>query len=70
MRNIIIKGKEFKGTEDLRKLLTRKIVNYDSIDKNDLQRYKTILEMTKAHLKVTDPEETFRLLAEQSSRTL
>ena len=44
MRNIIIKGKEFKGTEDLWKLLTRKNVNYDSIDKNDLQRYKTILD--------------------------
>jgi len=49
MRNIIIKGKEFKGTEDLWKLLTFKNVNYDSIDKNDLQRYKTILEMTSAH---------------------
>ena len=30
--------------------LTRKYVNYDSIGKNDLQRYKTILEMTNAHL--------------------
>jgi len=46
MRNIIIKGKEFKGTED---------VNYGSIDKNDLQRYKTILEMTNAHLKGYKP---------------
>jgi len=50
MRNIIIKWKEFNGTEDLWKLLTRKNVNYDSIDKNNLQRYKTILEMTSAHL--------------------
>ena len=49
MRNIIIKAKEFKGTEDLWKLLTRKNVDYDSIDKNDLQLYKTILEMTSAH---------------------
>jgi len=63
MRNIIIKGKEFKGTEDLWKLLTRTNVNYDSIDKNDLQRYKTILEMTNAHLRGYRPGENI-----QSSR--
>ena len=50
MRNTIIKGKEFKGTEDLWKLLTRINVNYDSIIKNDLQRYKTSLETTNGHL--------------------
>jgi len=55
MRNIIIKGKEFKGTEYLWKLLTRKNVNYDSIVKNVLQRYKTILEMTNAHLESYRP---------------
>jgi len=48
--NITIRGKQFEGTADLWKLLTRKTVDYNSIDKNDLHKYKTILEMTNAHL--------------------
>jgi hypothetical protein len=44
--NITIRGKQFEGTADL----TRKTVDYNSIDKNDLHKYKTILEMTNAHL--------------------
>ena len=51
MSNLTIKGKHFKGTEDLWTLLTRKNVNYNAIDKNELQKYKTILELTNAHLK-------------------
>jgi hypothetical protein len=51
MSNLTIKGKQFKGTEDLWTLLTRKNVNYNAIDKNELQKYKTILELTNAHLK-------------------
>jgi hypothetical protein len=39
MSNITVKGKQFKGTEDLWKRLTRKNGNYDSIDKNVPQRY-------------------------------
>jgi len=31
-------------------ILTRKNIDYDSLDKNELQKYKTILEMTNAHL--------------------
>lgn len=50
MSNITVEGKQFKGTEDLWKFLTRKNVNYDSINKNDLQKCKTTLEMTNAHL--------------------
>jgi len=55
MRNITIKGKQFKGTDDLWKLLTRKNVNYDTLDKDDLQEYKTILEMTNARLQGYKP---------------
>ena len=51
MSNLTIKGKQFKGTEDLWTLLTRKNVNYNAIDKNDLKKYKNILELTNAHLK-------------------
>ena len=50
MSNINIKGKQFKGTEDLWKLLTRKNVNYVTLDKNERQKNKTILEMTNARL--------------------
>ena len=49
--NISIRGKQFEGTMDFWKHLTRKNVDYNSIDKNDLQKYKTIFEMTNAHLK-------------------
>ena len=47
--NNTIKGKQFKGTEDLWKCLTSKYVNYNSINKNNLQNI-TILEMTNAHM--------------------
>jgi len=50
MSNITIRGKQLKGTEDLWKLLTRNNIDYDSIDKNELQKYKNILEMTNADL--------------------
>lgn len=50
MSNIYVRGRQFEGTKDLWKLLTRKDVSYDSIDKNALQTYKTILEMTNGHL--------------------
>ena len=55
MRNITIKGKQFKGTKDLWKRLTRKSVNYDTLHKDELQKYKTILEMTNAHLEGYNP---------------
>ena len=39
-------------------------VNYDSKDKNDLQKYKTILEMNNANLEGYKAGVTFRLVAE------
>jgi len=45
-------------------------IDYDSIDKNELQKYKTILEMTNAHLGDTKQGATFRLLAELNLETL
>ena len=42
--DISIRGKQFKGTEDLWKLLTRKTVNYDSIDE---KIYKNIRQFWK-----------------------
>jgi len=40
MSNISVKGKQYKGTEDLLKRLTRKNLNYDSTDKNYLQNMR------------------------------
>ena len=37
-------------TEDLWKLITRTNLDYNSIDINYLRKYKTIMEMTNAHL--------------------
>jgi len=61
--NLIVRGKQFKGTEDLWTLLTRKDVNYDEIDENELLKYKNILEMPNAHLKGYRSGATSRLLA-------
>jgi hypothetical protein len=47
------------------KLLTPKNISYDTIDKNDLQKYKTIFEVTDAHLegyKAGSNIQTFRLI--------
>jgi hypothetical protein len=50
MSNITIRVKQSKGKEHLWNLLTRKNIDYDSINKNEIQKYKIILEMTNAHL--------------------
>ena len=69
MSNLNIKGRQFKGTEDLWKLLTRKKVNCSSIDKNDFKKYKTILEMTNAHWRDTKLVVTFRDFEKLNSET-
>jgi len=64
MSNITMKGKQFQRMDDLWNLLTRKNINYNIIDKNEIQKYKTILEMTNAHLEGYKAGSKFRLLAE------
>jgi len=48
--DITIKEKEFRGSEGLRKLVTRKRVNKDHVTTHDLRTYKKILLLTNAHL--------------------
>jgi hypothetical protein len=48
---ITVRGKRFKLTKGLWELLTHKDVDKDTIYPNDMRRYKSILEMTDAHLK-------------------
>ena len=48
--NIHIKNVQFPATKGLWELLTHKRVDKKSITTDDLKQYKTILEMTNAHL--------------------
>jgi hypothetical protein len=49
---ITISGKRFKLTKGLWELLIRKHVDTYMIPPNDMKRYRSILEITNAHLKV------------------
>jgi len=49
--DITIKGKEFRATTGLWKLLTRKTVDRRKFTTDNLKKYKKILELTKAQLK-------------------
>jgi len=54
--NIHSKNVEFPTTQGLWELLTRKRVDKKMVTNADLKQYKTILEMTNAHLEGYDPE--------------
>jgi len=58
--NIHIKEVEFPATKGLWEFLTRKKVNKKSVISKDLKEYKTILEMTNAHLEGYDPNANIR----------
>jgi len=53
--NIYIKNVEFPATKGLWELLRGKNVDKKLVTTNDLKQYKTILEMTNAHLEGSDP---------------
>jgi hypothetical protein len=53
--NIRINGKEYKGTSGLWELLTSQTVNRKKITEDDLKTYKSILELTNAHLEGYEP---------------
>jgi hypothetical protein len=53
---ITVKGKQFKLTRGLWDLLTRNDVDTGTISPNDMQRYKSILKLTSAHLSGYEPE--------------
>jgi len=58
--NIHIKEVEFPATKGLWELLTRRKVNKKLVTSDDLKQYKTILEMTNAHLEGYDPDANIR----------
>jgi len=53
--NFHINNVEFPATKGLWELLTRKRVDEDSVTTADIKQYKTILEMTNAHLEGYKP---------------
>ena len=53
--DLYIRGKHFRGTRGLWELLTRKNVNKKLVSENDLKRYKSILNLTSAHLEGYEP---------------
>jgi hypothetical protein len=53
--NIYLRDKEFKGTEGLWELLTRKKTNLAAVTTKELRKYKSILQMTDAHLEQYEP---------------
>jgi len=53
--NIHINNVEFPATKELWELRTRKRVDKDSVTIADIKQYKTISEMTNAHLEVYKP---------------
>jgi hypothetical protein len=52
----LVKGKQFKLTIGLWELLTRNDVDTGTISPNDMQRYKSILTLTSAHLSGYEPD--------------
>jgi hypothetical protein len=53
--NIHTNNVEFPATKGLWKLMTRKKVDKNSVTTADIKQYKTILEMTNAHLEGYKP---------------
>ena len=58
--NIHINNVDFPATEGLWELLTRKRVDKEPVTGADLKQYKTILEMTNAHLEGYEPRANIR----------
>ena len=53
--DITIKEKEFRGSEGLWELLTRKRVNKEHVTSDDLRTYTKLLLLTNAHLEGYQP---------------
>ena len=59
--DITIKDKEFRRSEVLCELLTRKSVNKEHVTSDDLRIYKKILLLTNAHLEGYQPGVVFNV---------
>jgi hypothetical protein len=53
---ITVKEKQFKLTGGFWELLTRNDVDTGTMSPNDMQRYKSILKLTSAHLSGYEPD--------------
>ena len=67
--DISLKGRHFKGNRGLWEILTRKNLDWGFITPDDLKSYKTILQMTNAHLQGYEPGGNIRFHADANSET-
>jgi hypothetical protein len=58
---IAVKGKRFKLPRGLWHLLTRNDIDTDIISPNDMRHYKSILQMTNAHLTGHEPQDNIKI---------
>jgi len=68
--NFYIRDKHFRGTRGLWELLTRKKVDNRLVSANDLKRYKSILNLTSAHLEGYEPSAPIHVSREMKFRTV
>jgi len=68
--DIKIKENEFRGSEGLWELLTRKNVNKEHVTSDDLRKYKKILLLTNAHLEGYDTASAINVARGKSSAKL
>ena len=68
--DITIKEKEFRGSEGLWDLLTRKGVNKEHVTSDDLGTYKKVLLLTNAHLERYQPGGVINVSRGKSSAKL
>jgi hypothetical protein len=58
---ITVKGRQFKLTRGFWKLITRNDIDTGAIFPNDMQRYKSILKLTSAHLSGYEPDGNIKI---------
>jgi len=68
--DITIKENEFRGSEGLWELLTRKNVNKGHVTSDDLRSYKKILLLTNSHLEGYEPGGVINVSRGKSSAKL
>jgi hypothetical protein len=68
--DLYIKNKHFIGAPGLWELLTRKSINKKLVNKDDLKQYKSILNLTSAHLEGYEPDALIHVSRGMKFRTV
>ena len=70
MSDVVISGRHFKRTRGLWELLIRNYVTRGVVTADDLKQYKTIVQLTNAHLQGYEPGVTCKHRVDPSSGNL